>query len=68
MRKKLIEGQRFGKLVVTLETNGLFGCKKKYKCFCDCGNITWSTKGQLVSGSKRSCGCLVKKHFSRLRG
>lgn len=47
-------GKRFGKLVVdSYDTE-----KKKWKCICDCGNVTYVKKGSLTSGNTKSCGCL----------
>lgn len=58
---KDLTGQRFGKLVA-IKRSGL----KKYKsknvslwlCQCDCGNTVEATVGSLISGNKKSCGCL----------
>lgn len=49
-------GQRFGRLVVLgLAEQG------KWKCQCDCGNISIVFTGNLVKGNTRSCGCLRRK-------
>lgn len=51
--------QRFGKLLVIdrkRENNTTF-----YICICDCGNKTTTTHSNLVSGSCKSCGCLVQE-------
>lgn len=58
---KLIDlsGQRFGRLTV-LERSHESKCKNrqaKWKCLCDCGNITYSGGYELRSGSTISCGC-----------
>ena len=29
----------------------------KYKCLCECGNITYTTKQSLCAGNTQSCGC-----------
>jgi hypothetical protein len=51
---KLIDltGQRFGRLTV-IERHDL----KRWKCICDCGNVTYSDGYQLRKGITRSCGC-----------
>lgn len=53
---KDLTGQCFGKLVVLgyIHINNTL----KWKCQCDCGNITEVTTGNLQSGLIKSCGCL----------
>lgn len=52
-----IVGKKFNLLTVTNEyekiPNGT-----KWKCICDCGNITWVYRGKLTTGVTKSCGCL----------
>ena len=50
---KDLTGQRFGKLVI-LERDIQ---QKKWKCQCDCGNITYVSTTGLDKGTS-SCGCL----------
>ena len=59
--------KKFGKLTVLEE------CKEytkdnriRYKCICDCGNITYAIGTNLRNGTKRSCGCLLKE-ITKLR-
>lgn len=53
---KDIDGQRFGRLIVT-ET--LWNeSPPKVKCTCDCGNIVILRKSDVQSGHTLSCGCL----------
>ena len=59
---KDLSGQRFGALVV-LERAG----KNErhcilWKCQCDCGNTTVSDSSHILNGSRKSCGCLLRKH------
>lgn len=59
-KKKDITGKRYGKLVVekylrSEKKNTIWLCK------CDCGNKTEAKSSSLFSGSKKSCGCLVKE-------
>lgn len=54
MPSRLIDltGQKFGRLTV-IERHD----KKRWKCVCDCGNITYSNGYQLRKGITVSCGC-----------
>lgn len=58
---KDISGLRFGRLLVTsnfTRERHSGGTLILWECICDCGNkITTATK-MLVSGDKKSCGCL----------
>jgi hypothetical protein len=58
---KDITGQKFG-LLTALYPIGIKLCGKskqmEWKCECECGNKTNATVGVLMSGSKKSCGCL----------
>ena len=49
-----ISGQRFGKLIVLEYDRN----QSKWKCQCDCGNITYVTSDCLKSKHTKSCGCL----------
>ena len=61
-----LTGNRFGRLTV-LETTGLVGTARIWKCLCDCGNAKEVRRVNLVSGHVQSCGCL-KKERERARG
>lgn len=59
-------GKKFGKLTVLSE------CKKRanngkirYKCECNCGNITNVIGENLRRGITKSCGCLLKEIVSK---
>jgi len=58
-RKKNICGEIFGLLVAIKEVS----CHKKYgtrwECVCNCGNRTTAYRRDLISGDKKSCGCIV---------
>jgi len=60
-KKERMLGKRYNHLTVKriLEIE-----PKQYKllCLCDCGDYTLATPYQLTSGSKRSCGCDLKKY------
>lgn len=62
-----LSGKRFGRLVVLRPAkerrNGVI-----WECQCDCGNIALVSKGNLKSGSTRSCGCLRKEMRNDLAG
>lgn len=49
-----IIGKKYGKLTVLEYDNKT--CK--WKCQCDCGNITYVRKDSLLSGNTSSCGCI----------
>ena len=70
-----ISGRRFGRLTAlspTAERSGR-GCVI-WRCRCDCGKEVCADLNQLMSGNKKSCGCLKKpplkdyvgKRFGRL--
>lgn len=54
-----LTGQRFGKLVALEKTNEKSGNSYKWKCLCDCGNITYVSHNTLSMGNTKSCGCIV---------
>ena len=60
-------GQRFGKLTVIELTDKRTKSKNViWKCKCDCGNTTEADSGELGSGSKKSCGCIVSERAKTL--
>lgn len=54
-----ILGQRFG-LLIAKEYLG----NSKWKCQCDCGNITISSMHYLIHGKRISCGCSSRERNS----
>lgn len=58
---KDLSGKRFGKLVAlerVADHVSAGGAKKvRWKCRCDCGNITYVSSGNLKGGHVLSCGC-----------
>ena len=52
-----LTGQKLGKLTVIEYIKG-----SKWKCICDCGNVTVVPTRDLNSGKTRSCGCARKKY------
>lgn len=71
MRYIDLTDMKFGRLTV-IERAGSHvtsgGDKKtRWRCICDCGNMTYATTSDLRSGDVRSCGCLKRerdKEFS----
>lgn len=62
---KLIDltDQKFGKLtVISRDKNGANGVAR-WKCICDCGNVSIVRGSNLKNGSVKSCGCL--SHISQ---
>lgn len=62
-----LTGKRFGKLTI-LEYDPE---RQKWKCQCDCGNLTYKNTGHLNAGTATSCGCkqnqnLIGKRFGKL--
>lgn len=55
-------GKRFGKLTA-LEYDS---AKQKWKCLCECGNITYKTTGHLNANAV-SCGCIQKQDLTGKR-
>lgn len=51
-----LTGQRFGKLVV-IERSGTKGHNTMWLCRCDCGNTSIVSRGNLLNGQTKSCGC-----------
>lgn len=58
MKKLDLMHQKFGKLtVIDSAPNDKHG-NKRWKCQCECGNITFVDSHTLVSGRSKSCGCV----------
>ena len=60
-RGKDLVGERFGKLLVTGIGSTVTRSGRRYPCFvckCDCDEICEVSRGNLVAGHTRSCGCL----------
>lgn len=71
MTKNIIQiGQRFTRLEVISETI-TYNKRICRLCRCDCGNETYVREYVLISGGKRSCGCLKldqKREFCKAKG
>lgn len=66
MRKLNLIGQKFGRLTVIAKVPSKSNRHSRWKCLCDCGNITEVDSNNLTSGGTVSCGCfrrtILKKH------
>lgn len=62
-----LSGKRFGRLLVIKEMpiSSLL-IRIRWKCLCDCGNVTTAVSQSLISGAIKSCGCL-KNELSKER-
>lgn len=57
-RRNNLLNKTYGKLtVIDYAKNGT------WKCLCGCGNITYANSSMLNSNGKKSCGCLIRKHY-----
>jgi hypothetical protein len=61
MKRIDIQGQRFGRLVVSA-----FATAGKWQCLCDCGAVSLVTGNALRTGRQQSCGCLHRILCKRL--
>ena len=57
---KDISGQKFGKLTV-LEKAYIKNGRQYWHCKCDCGKTCIAYTTSLLSGKRKSCGCLISK-------
>lgn len=69
-RAEDLRGKTYNKLTVLYRVQNK-GKKVRWKCQCECGNITIVEKANLTSGHTKSCGCLSKldlinKRFGKL--
>jgi len=60
-------GEKFGRLIViefdrTEKSVGAF-----WKCLCDCGNYKVVSATALKSGNTKSCGCMQKENYSKVK-
>jgi hypothetical protein len=68
IKKKDLTGNRFGKLVVLYavsETQGDYGALV-WRCRCECGKEINVMYTDLMSGNKKSCGCLKEESQKNL--
>ena len=66
MKRYDLIGQTFNHLtVIELSEKRGHSRSRLWKCRCDCGNITYTSSNKLISGGKKSCGC-IKKGYTPL--
>ena len=64
-----LHGKRFGRLTVIGMVGQTESQKVIWECKCDCGKTTQATASALMSGHKKSCGCLKREsHAEDLKG
>ena len=63
-RAKDLRGQKFGKLTPLYRTFNS-GRDTRWKCQCDCGNITIVATNSLRSGHTKTCGCSNKEKMNK---
>ena len=49
---------QFGRLTALERVNAINDGAPRWRCVCTCGKFTEGTKGNLVAGRLKSCGCL----------
>lgn len=54
-------GKRFGELEIIEASPEKLWNESAYICRCSCGETTVAAKSQLLTGRKKSCGCLRKR-------
>lgn len=57
-RRRSLDGQRFGRLVVRKSYAEQYGRKWFDLCNCDCGKECLVARSRITSGRTQSCGCL----------
>lgn len=64
-------GRRFGRLTVasfdSIESKSKHNRGAKWKCVCDCGNVTIAFGSYLRSGNTKTCGCRIGVEFPTKR-
>lgn len=63
-----LRGQRFGKLTVVSQTDRNSSAGWYWLCKCDCGGTVEAPSRQLLSGYRKSCGCLSKPPLKQYVG
>jgi hypothetical protein len=57
-----LTGRRFGRLTVVKRVPNLPGSRlTRWECKCDCGNITHTSRANLLHGHSTSCGCYARE-------
>src|SRR6516164_3532762 len=61
----LAVGERFGRLTVVERVASDRHGQSRWKCLCDCGNVSYPLASNLRSGGSQSCGCKKKESAGR---
>lgn len=56
-KKQSIIGKKYGMLEVLKDSGKRKKRKIVYECKCDCGNIIYKTKNEIINSKLQSCGC-----------
>ena len=60
-----LTGRRFGRLVVFERAENSKSGVTRWRCKCDCGNISETTRKALLEGSSKSCGCYRRDYAKK---
>lgn len=61
MKRIDLTGQTFNRLtVIELSNEREKSGARLWKCRCSCGNIAYASSNKLLTGQKKSCGCIKK--------
>lgn len=63
--QKIMTGERYGRLTVLDEFIRCSNHQSKWKCRCDCGNIVYVRRPDLVNGKTISCGCYNRENSKK---
>lgn len=63
-----LKGMRFGKLIAIEPTGKSCHRGRYWLCKCDCGGMVEAQSSQLLSGNRKSCGCLSRPPLKDLVG
>lgn len=59
---KDMTGEKFGRLTVIERVPNLPNSRvTRWKCLCECGNIIYTNRNNLIHNKVKSCGCLAKE-------
>ena len=64
-KNQIVEGRRFGRLVVLREAGRNSNQQILWECQCDCGTSHEVPTSSLLSGATKSCGCLWRASITK---
>lgn len=62
-----LNGKVFGRLTVIERAENSARGQSRWRCLCECGNITVSVGAKLTSGKTHSCGCLGLENATKAK-